>query len=318
MARRTPLPAVAPLLALALSCGYPAHLVAGNAAAFLQAPAEVPHRITHPYRPDARLAVLWVGHATALLQLGDRFVLTDPLFTGTAGMLSRRLVEPGLDPRDLPALSAVLISHTHFDHLSFGSLEMIEEKTRVAFAPAGALVYIPNFAFDTVPLAPFERWEYAGLRVTAVPVRHQGGRYGIDRAWMTDSFTGFVVEHGGLTVYFGGDTAYDRRSFAETRARFPSIDLALLPIAPIEPRAYNRPRHTDPDEALQAFADLGARWMVPIHYDTFVNSLDEPGDALRALRRAMQARGLGPDRVIVLAPGEQRVLVPRRVLNASR
>ena len=58
--------------------------------------------ITEPARPDARLAALWVGHATVLVQLDDKFILTDPVFTDTVGQISKRLVEPGLDPEVCP------------------------------------------------------------------------------------------------------------------------------------------------------------------------------------------------------------------------
>jgi len=114
-----------------------------------------------------------------------------------------------------------------------------------------------------------------------------------------------------LTVYFGGDSGYDRDEFLAARRRWPAIDVALLPIAPIEPRGFMSRTHMDPAEALQAFEDLGARWMVPIHFDTFINSYDHVGDAPRALRRAMGERGLGEDRVVILDFGEQRVFVSR-------
>jgi L-ascorbate metabolism protein UlaG (beta-lactamase superfamily) len=109
----------------------------------------------------------------------------------------------------------------------------------------------------------------------------------------------------------GGDTAYDRADFVAARERFADIDLALLPIAPIEPREFMARTHLDPGEALRAFADLGARWMVPIHFDTFIQSFDEVGDAPRLLAEAMRERGLGDDRVLLLAHGEQRVLIQR-------
>jgi N-acyl-phosphatidylethanolamine-hydrolysing phospholipase D len=49
----------------------------------------------NPVRRDARLAVLWVGHATVLVQIDDKFILTDPVFTEFVGGLSHRLIEPG-------------------------------------------------------------------------------------------------------------------------------------------------------------------------------------------------------------------------------
>ena len=69
--------------------------------------------------------------------------------------------------------------------------------------------------------------------------------------------------------------------------------------------------HIDPREALEAFRDLRARAMLAMHFDTFPNSTDSPGDAPRILREEMKRRGLGNDRVLILSQGEQRVLVRR-------
>jgi L-ascorbate metabolism protein UlaG (beta-lactamase superfamily) len=308
MSRRTLLCAA---LALALGAGC-TRIASGNLVQAFRAPRKLAHRIEEPYRPQARLAVLWIGHATVLLQMDDKLILTDPVFTETVGQVSRRLVEPGLDPANLPPVDAVLVSHMHFDHLSVKSLEMIEDRVRHLYVPRGGLVYIPGaLHFPATALGWWEARDEGGLRVTAVPVRHTGFRYGVDDAWMTEAFTGYVIEYHGMTVYFGGDTAYAKEEFVATRRRFPGIDLALMPIAPIEPRDYMEPKHVDAAEALTAMLDLGATRMMPIHYDTFINSNDRPGDALRVLHSAMRAQKIGEDRVVIVGFGEQRVLVGR-------
>jgi L-ascorbate metabolism protein UlaG (beta-lactamase superfamily) len=268
--------------------------------------APVAHKLTDPVRPDAELAILWVGHATVLVQIGDRFVLTDPVFTDTVGQVSKRLVEPGIDAENLPPIDVTLVSHMHFDHLSLGSLERIETKVRDLIVPQRGLVYVPGFPFRTWELATWESWERDGLRVTAVPVRHNGFRYAIDGEWMTTSYTGYVVEYAGRTVYFGGDTAATR-GFRAAAERFPAIDLAILPIAPIYPREFMCRAHIDPGEAIQAFLELGARYLVPMHFDTFVNSTDELGEAPRELTEAARRAGVR-ERVVLLEIGEQRVL----------
>lgn len=308
-----PLLLVPLLLGLSLGCGRPGMILGffGRNLASLARPMQrVPSRITDPVRPEARLAALWVGHATVLVQLDDRFILTDPVFTDTVGQVSKRLVEPGIDAGDLPPIDAVLVSHMHMDHLSLGTLDLIEDKVARVYLPEGGAVYVPSSDVPTIELPPWRSHESDGLRVTAAPVRHVGFRYAGDRAWMTHSFTGYVVEYHGLRVYFGGDTAYTR-SFAATGKRFPGIDLAILPIAPIEPRSFMCRTHTDPNEALIAFDDLGAHHMLPMHFDTFVNSTDEYGAAPRALRQLMAVRGIDEERVAILAHGEQRVFVPR-------
>jgi N-acyl-phosphatidylethanolamine-hydrolysing phospholipase D len=272
-----------------------------------------PHREPDPAKPDARLAALWVGHATVLLQIDDKFVLTDPVFTDSVGQVSRRLVAPGLEPERLPELEAVLVSHTHFDHLSLSSLRQLEGRAKRLFVPTGALVYVPNYAFPAAPLKRFASWASPdGLRITAVPVDHVGGRYGLE-SWMFDrAHTGYVISYHGYNVYFGGDTAYKKEFFEETRRRFPKIDLAILPIAPVNPRDFMRHTHMDPYEALLAFNDLGAERMMPIHFDTFINSTDREGEARERFEALVAQREALRGRVSVLAIGERRVFVPRQ------
>jgi L-ascorbate metabolism protein UlaG (beta-lactamase superfamily) len=194
----------------------------------------------------------------------------------------------------------------HFDHLSLGSLELIESKVNDLLVPQRGLVYVPGFSFATWELASWESWERDGLRITAVPVRHVGFRYGFDKPWMTTSYTGYVIEYRGRSVYFGGDTGYSRY-FEQTAKRFPELDLAILPIAPIEPRDFMCRNHLDPADAVRAFQALGARYLLPMHFDTFVNSDDTFGAAPRELRRVIRREKL-ENRLVLLEVGGQRVL----------
>lgn len=300
------------------ACSGPAKILSGNASALVAPIRRLTSRIIDPMRKDARLAVLWVGHATVLVQMDDKFILTDPILTDEAGRISQRLVEPGIAPEHVPAIDAALISHMHFDHLSLGTLEMLAPKIRNLYVPEQGLVYIPDFGFPAMELSRWERADVDGLAITAVPVAHSGWRYGADIDWATKSFTGYVVQYHGLTVYFGGDTAYTKDDFRETQRRFPSIDLAILPIAPIHPRSIMKKRHMDPVEAVHAFLDLRARWMLPMHFETFINSADEPGEPERVLREAMRARDLTEEQVKILHIGEQRVLVVREDAISAR
>lgn len=292
-------------------CAFATAIFQRNAAALVREPRRIPARITSARLPDARIAVLWVGHATVLLQLDDKFVLTDPVFTEFAGPLSRRLVEPGIAVEHLPDVSLVAISHVHLDHLSLGSLELIEPVTRALVVPDGGLVYVPNFRFETHGVRLGQSFERDGLRATAVRVDHPSYRYGVDSAWAREAACGWVFEYHGLTVFFGGDTAYDRAAFASIQRRFPSIDLALLPIGPVEPRSVTGHTHIDGREAIEAMLDLRARAMVPIHYDTFAHGMDPPGYAVRVLREAIRARNVSEDRVRVLPIGGRTVITRR-------
>ena len=251
--------------------------------------------------PRASLSALWVGHATVLLRFGRRFVLTDPNLGGAIVMVPR-VTPPSLTPRELPPIDVALVSHLHVDHFDTWTVRRIDHRADVLY-PAGGETYMGSVEQRTRALKPWETVQRAGLRITAVPVHHTGGRYFVDAIWNHAS-TGYVIEGGGRTVFFAGDTGYDPRAFKEIGRRFPGIDLALVPIAPA--RGGNR-NHANPQEALQIFADVGARYMIPIHFEAYHSTavpLDEPRKLLGAEVDRLGLEG----RVFALRTGERWML----------
>lgn len=301
---------LAVLVVLGASACDIATIAGRNARLLFTSPSAPTRRAARPGRADAKVAAVFVGHATFVIQIEDRFVLTDPVFTSTVGGLQRRIVEPGLDPKDLPPLDAVLISHLHMDHLSLGSLDQVAHAVRRVVVPTGGAVYVPNERFTVHELDTWEATDIGGLRVTAVPVDHSGFRYGADGAWLEHAYTGYVVEYRGTTIWFGGDTAYAKEAFVETRRHFPNIDVAFMPIAPILPRSLMQITHVDPEEAVQAFLDLGAHLFVPMHYGTFLQGAEPAEEPLRQLERIARRR-LPEGAVAIVGIGEERILIPR-------
>ncbi|MGD1046602.1 MAG: MBL fold metallo-hydrolase [Bacteroidota bacterium] len=273
-------------------------------------PDTVASKIAHPIFKKIGLSVLWVGHATCLIQIEDKIFLTDPIFTETTGMISKRKIEPGILPSSIDKLDYILISHIHFDHLSYGSLSMLP-KSAVMVLPAGGAEYTPEFGFsDYREMNSWTTFEVDGVRITAVPVKHFNGRYGFDGAWLShNTFTGYVIEYKGKTVFFAGDTGYDPEKFKEIGKKF-AVDVALIPIAPIEPHDFMKRVHADPEEALQIFDDVHAKIIIPIHHRTFVQGLDSSlMTAQNQLKQLITERHL-EDRVLILNVGEQRILAP--------
>lgn len=287
--------------------------VEGSIVSLFGSPKIIENKIINPYCPNARLAVLWVGHATVLIQIDDRFILTDPIFTETVAFLSKRLFEPGIEIQNLPQIDVSLISHLHPDHLSLGSLEMIEEKISDLIVPEGGLLYIPNYNFNSNELKWWKSKEINGIKITAVPVLHNGMRYGLDYNWLPRAFTGYVIEYNDITVYFGGDTGYDSTAtiFKETAHKFPNIDLAILPISPIHPREYSYLRHTDSHDALLIAEELKAKKIMPMHFDTFAEAYDTLGEAESLMKIEMQKKNLSDREVFILKIGEQKTIIKK-------
>ncbi len=253
-------------------------------------------------RPN-ELGVTFIGPSSFLLQVGGKNVMVDPNFARWLFIL-KRLRRPGLRLGDLPPIDAVLVTHAHFDHLHKPSLRTIARNTRRKAGKPPVLV-VPKHVRDLVAglgyreIVELEWWqthEVAGLEVTHTPSRHWGARMLRD---YHRGFGGYVIRNHRHAIYHAGDTAYFQ-GFREIGRRL-QPELALLPIGAYNPPSF-RNVHTSPEDALQAFRDLGAKWMVPMHYGTFRLSHEPVHEPVERLEQGAKAAGL-QDRVIVLEEG---------------
>jgi len=263
--------------------------------------AEVP--VTAP-QPDAhRNAVLWLGHATALISLGGLRILTDPVFSDRLGPGVRRNVASPLNAATLPPLDLVAISHNHRDHLDKPSVVAVEEAHHPHWVvPLGVERYLVAWGVPAERVTSLDWWDESGplidapdLRVTCVPAQHWSQRTAFDRN--KSLWGGFVFRLDRHVVYFAGDSGYFD-GFSEIARRIGPIGMALLPIGAYDPEWFMRPQHMNPDEAGQAFLDLAAERMVSIHWGTFKltdEPLNEPParfDAWRTRTRVEDSRAL--------------------------
>jgi L-ascorbate metabolism protein UlaG (beta-lactamase superfamily) len=138
------------------------------------------------------------------------------------------------------------------------------------------------------------------LSITHVPSNHWGARIVRD---MHRGFGGFVVKSLKHSFYHAGDTAYFK-GFSEIGRRL-QPEIALLPIGAYNPPSF-RNVHTNPEDAVQAFLDLGSRWMIPMHYGTFRLSHEPVNEPVEFLEREADRRGVA-DRVLILKEGITRL-----------
>ncbi|MEJ6580054.1 MAG: MBL fold metallo-hydrolase [Akkermansiaceae bacterium] len=240
--------------------------------------------------------VTWIGHASFLVQFGSHAVIFDPNWANWHGPVKRQR-EPGLSLANLPELDLVLVSHAHFDHLHKKSLRTIQTKEGIV-VPRGSGSLVKRLGFGSIAeMKVWEEREISGMRVVHTPSHHWGARYGAD---VNRDYGGFLVGSGSRKVFHCGDSAYFP-GFKEIGAR-EDICIALLPIG-----AYDAPSgrdvHMNPEEALQAFEDLGAELMVPMHYGTFPLGNEHPDEPIQRLLAEARKRGI-EDRVIVPDAGK--------------
>jgi L-ascorbate metabolism protein UlaG (beta-lactamase superfamily) len=252
---------------------------------------------------NGQLALTFIGHSSFFLQIGGSNVIIDPIFTRWLFLL-KRLRRPGLRIRDLPAMDVVLVSHAHFDHLHRPSLRAIVRNNRRKGARAPLIIVPKNVADlvsdlgfrDIVELDWWGEYRVGGLTITQTPARHWGARIIRD---MHRGYGGYVLRDGEQSLYHAGDTAYFN-GFHEIGRRL-SPGIALLPIGAYHPASF-RNVHTNPADAVRAFLDLGAEWMVPMHYGTFRLSHEPMDEPLQFLDREARKHGLR-DRVLALEEG---------------
>ena len=249
------------------------------------------------------LGVTFIGHSSFFLQLGGKNILVDPNFARWIFVL-KRLRRPGLKLRELPPIDAVLVTHAHFDHLHRPSLRAIARLTRWHSGKRPVIV-VPRNVRDLVSDLGYGRvveldwWQNVRLghvEVTHVPARHWGARMLRD---MHRGYGGYVLHAGRHSLYHAGDTAYFE-GFREIGERL-QPQVAMLPIGAYNPASF-RAVHTSPEDAVQAFVDLGAQWMVPMHYGTFRLSQEPVDEPLQRLRSEGQRRRI-EKKICVLEEG---------------
>jgi L-ascorbate metabolism protein UlaG (beta-lactamase superfamily) len=256
---------------------------------------------------DHELGITFIGHSSFFIQIGGRNLLIDPVFVARLIAL-RRLRRPGSRIKDLPAVDMVFLSHAHMDHLNRPSLRRIVAHTvrmtgraPIAIVPWGVDDLVSDLGFAKV--VTLEWWQtksISGLDVTLTPCKHWGARFFKDTH---RGFGGYVIRGGGHTLYHSGDTAYFD-GFRKIGERL-KPEVALLPIGAYSPDNY-RGVHTSPEEALQAFLDLGAQRMIPMHYGTFRLSQEPMDEPVQRLMEAARRAGVA-DAVCVLPEGETDV-----------
>lgn len=243
----------------------------------------------------------WLGHASVLLRIKGRYILTDPIFSARASPLPFlgpvRKTPPALQIDQLVALDAVLISHNHYDHLDRYTIRQINHRfpETYFYVPLGLGRWMARQGCRYV--VELDWWQDAthnNLTYTLVPARHWSMRTPWNRNHSL--WGGWVVTSATLRFWFSGDSGVSP-GLAEIARRLGPIHAAALPIGAFEPRWFMAQSHMDPQAAVALWQATGRPITLPIHWGTFEltdEALDRP-----PLELALVLQGAGE------APGER-------------
>ena len=245
--------------------------------------------------------IVFLGHATVLIELDGVRLLTDPVLGGRVAHLRRHAPAP--DDRATAGVDAVLISHLHYDHLDLPSLRRLGREMPL-LVPAGAGAWLRRRHFANVTEMRAGDVQRVGpLSVGAVAAHHDGRRFpGGPRA----DTLGYLVR-GAHAVYFAGDTAL----FEGMSSLAAGLDVALLPCRRLGRDARSRPHGPARGRARERAAaappgdpdPLGTLAPVALRRRERAWLSDPPRAFSEHVAR------LAPDvEALTLAPGEQVVL----------
>lgn len=259
---------------------------------------------------DAQVTLAWLGHSTVLINFFGATILTDPVLFSRVGIRlpgmtigPKRLTAPALQFHELPHIDLILLSHAHFDHFDLRTLRCFDETTNVITARATSEL-LNRTRFSTITELDWNERKTlstsAGeMVIEAFAVKHWGARTQHDTH---RGYNGYLMERRGRRIIFAGDTAMTE-NFATLRRHGP-IDVAIMPISAYNPWIRS---HSTPEQAVEMANAAGARFVVPVHHQTFRLSLEPFCEPIERFEAALNET---PERIALREIGETFMLPP--------
>ena len=258
--------------------------------------------------PTSTDYLVWIGHATYLINKDGLTILTDPVFSKRASPVRfagpKRLIPPAIPIEKLPKIDVITVSHNHYDHLDLRSLKKIYKANpnAIFLVPKGDKRRLERRGIENVK--EFLWWEEIdinGSKFTFTPVQHWSARGIADRN--KSLWGGWFMNLKSEIIYHAGDTGYSS-DFIETKKRLGSPSLSLIPVGAYAPRWFMKTNHVNPPEAIQVAIDLESERNFGMHWGTFQLTDEEIMEPPELLNQALEERGLSEDFFKVLKPGQ--------------
>ncbi|MDB4127214.1 MBL fold metallo-hydrolase [Flavobacteriaceae bacterium] len=248
---------------------------------------------------NSKTRFIWFGHSTFLLQIKGKNLLIDPMFGDVPApnpLLGNKRFsnELPIEIEKLPSIDAVLITHDHYDHLDYESIQKLKDKVKLFFTPLGIGIHLLKWGVEKERIIELDWWEeikFDDLTIRCTPAQHFSGRGISDRE--KTLWCSWIIQSDDENLFFSGDSGYASH-FKEIGEQYGPFDFAFM-----ECGQYNNlwPLvHMLPEETAQAGLDIKAKKMMPIHWGAFKlasHSWTEPVE-----RISKKAKELNVDLVI--------------------
>lgn len=220
--------------------------------------------------PEENILV-WFGHSSYFIQVDGKKFLVDPVFSGNASPMPGSIKAfQGADyykPEHMPDIDFLLISHDHWDHLDYKTVQELKDKVGTVICGLGTGQHFEYWGWESEKVVEKNWWESIdiadGFRITLTPARHFSGRL-LNRN--ISLWTSFVLKTPTKNLFLGGDSGYGNH-FAEIGNKYGPFDLAVM-----ECGQYNEKWpyiHTLPDQLIGEIQELKAKNFIPVHHSKF-------------------------------------------------
>ena len=252
--------------------------------------------------------MVWIGHATYLINKDNLTILTDPVFSKRASPVRfagpKRLIPPAIPIDKLPKIDVITVSHNHYDHLDLRSLKKIYKANpnAIFLVPKGDKRRLKRRGIENViEFLWWEEIEIKGSKFTFTPVQHWSARGIADRN--KSLWGGWFMNLKTETIYHAGDTGYSK-DFIETKKRLGSPSISLIPVGAYAPRWFMKTNHVNPPEAIQIAIDLESERNFGMHWGTFQLTDEEILEPPKLLKESLRDQGLPDNFFNILRPGQ--------------
>jgi len=222
--------------------------------------------------PSERAKFIWYGHSAILLRMEGKTMLIDPMFgpdtTPIAPIPTKRFSENTLYLiDDFPTIDLVMLTHDHYDHLDYLSIQKLKSKTKQYFVALGVKRHLVSWGVSPELITEFDWWDHQDLgtiKITFTPTQHFSGRGLTDR--QKTLWGGWAFKTPVENIWFSGDGGYNYH-FKTIGDQLGPFDFAFM-----ECGQYNdvwRPVHLFPDESVQAAIDAKVQKAMPVHWAGF-------------------------------------------------
>jgi L-ascorbate metabolism protein UlaG (beta-lactamase superfamily) len=238
---------------------------------------EVPFPLVHP-RPEqfaelpvSGLRITWLGHSTLLIEIDGKRILTDPVWGPRASPFTwvgpKRWYPPLIELEKLPPIDIVAISHDHYDHLDYPTIERMHDWNTQFVTPLGVGAHLEYWGVPLERITELDWWQektFGDVKLVCSPARHASGRHLFDRD--RTLWAGYAMIGPKHRVYFSGDTGLFPE-FSEIGEKYGPFDVTMVEVG-----AYNQAWpdwHSGPEQAVQAHQMLRGTRFLPIHWGLF-------------------------------------------------